>query len=101
MFGKSAFAAGVAVAFTSVVLMAPAAAQNVPRPVDLPPYFDLGIDVTKLPTNPAEARKYFAGQSPETQQVLLASCRNYLSHPTDAAMPETLVFCAAIIGGLG
>jgi hypothetical protein len=81
----------------------PAVAQRVPGAATTGPevYFDLGIDVNKLPTNPVEARKYFAGLMPETQQVLLASCRNYLSHPTDAAMPQTLVFCTAILEGLG
>ena len=66
-----------------------------------PVFFDLGIDVTQLPQNPADARNYFASQAPETQRVLLAACHNYLSHPADAAMSETIVFCTAIMSGLG
>ena len=66
-----------------------------------PVFFDLGIDVTQLPQNPADARNYFASQAPETQRVLLAACHNYLGHPADAAMPETIIFCTAIMSGLG
>jgi hypothetical protein len=66
-----------------------------------PVFFDLGIDVTQLPQNPADARRYFASQAPETQRVLLAACHNYLGHPADAAMPETIVFCKAVMSGLG
>jgi hypothetical protein len=101
MYGRFALAAGAAATLCIVAgASLPALGQGVP-PAALPPYFDLGIDVTKLPTNPVEARRYYASQSPETQQVLLASCRNYLAHPIDAQMPETLLFCSAIVGGLG
>ena len=59
-------------------------------------YFDLGIDVTQLPQDTAGAKNYYAAQSPETQSVLLAACENIAKHPTDAEMPQTLVFCRAI-----
>ena len=64
-------------------------------------YFDLGINVRLLPTDPAEARRYYINQSPETRATLLAACRNYIANPLDAQMPETLQFCAAIVAGLG
>ena len=82
---------------------APTFAQGSPGAPVLAPevYFDLGIDVTRLPRDPVAARRYFASLLPETQQILMASCRNYLAHPLDANMPETLVFCKAIVDGLG
>jgi hypothetical protein len=79
----------------------PAFAQISPGPASPQVYFDLGIDASQLPQDPVAARKYFAAQPPETQKVLLAACRNYVNHPVDAAMPETLVFCKAVVGGLG
>ena len=81
----------------------PAFAQGGPGTPAIQPevYFDLGIDVTRLPRDPVEARRYYGTLLPETQQVLMAACRNYIAHPLDANMPETLVFCKAIVDGLG
>jgi hypothetical protein len=84
-----AVAAAIALSF-AVGTALPAFAQNAPV------FFDLGIDVTQLPQDTAGATKYFAAQPPETQRVLLAACHTYITHPTDAAMPQTLVFCKAI-----
>lgn len=67
------------------------------RLTERPIYFDLGIDVTQLPRNVADAKKYLAAQVPETQRALIGACTTYLEHPADAQMPETLVFCSAII----
>ena len=75
----------------------PVLAQEPVTPGAVPPVsFDLGIDVTQLPQDLAGAKKYFAAQNADTQRVLLASCTNYIKHPADAAMPQTLVFCKAI-----
>jgi hypothetical protein len=64
-------------------------------------YFDLGINVRLLPSDPGEARSYYLRQPPETRERLLSACRNYVANPMDAQMPETLRFCAAIVAGLG
>jgi hypothetical protein len=83
-------AAAVALSFVAGATL-PAFAQEPPV------YFDLGIDVTQLPQNAADAKKYFAALPPETQSVISAACHTYLLHPMDAAMPETLVFCKALM----
>ena len=61
-------------------------------------YFDLGIDATTLPQDAAGAKAYFAKQVPETQHVLMAACDNYVKHPMDAEMPQTIKFCQFILG---
>ena len=60
--------------------------------------FDLGIDVNLLPQDAAGAKAFFAKQAPETQHVLRASCDNYVKHPGDAEMPQTVKFCQFILG---
>ena len=60
-------------------------------------YFDLGIDATQLPQDAAGAKAYLAKQAPETQHVLRASCDNYVKHPADAEMPQTIKFCQGIL----
>lgn len=64
-----------------------------------PLYFDLGIDVMSLPTTPAEARNYVNALPALTRNVIIASCDNYLKHPVDAEMPQTIWFCRALLGG--
>ena len=59
--------------------------------------FDLGIDVNLLPQDAAGAKAFFAKQAPETQHVLRASCDNYVKHPGDAEMPQTIKFCQFIL----
>jgi hypothetical protein len=95
MPAKSVRVAGsaLAAAFVALAVM-PLAAQGASEP---PKYFDLGINVTLLPQDPVAAKKYFQGQDATTQSALLAACENYIKHPVDAEMPETLVFCAAIM----
>ena len=81
--------------------MAALLALGLPRPTHAAEesitYFDLGIDVTLLPQNRAGAQTYFAKQLPETQAVLLGACNNYVRHPTDAGMPQTIKFCQFIL----
>jgi hypothetical protein len=60
-------------------------------------YFDLGIDVTLLPQDAAGAKAYLAKQPADTQRVLRASCDNYVKHPGDAEMPQTVKFCQLIL----
>jgi hypothetical protein len=90
-------AAAFAVSLVSTIAVPAFAQDNTGRANERPIYFDLGIDVTQLPRNVADARKYLAAQAPETQRALIGACTTYLQHPADAQMPETLVFCAAII----
>ena len=60
-------------------------------------YFDLGIDVTLLPQDMEGAKAYFAKQAAETQHILRAACDNYVKHPADAEMPQTVKFCQFIL----
>jgi hypothetical protein len=62
------------------------------------PYFDLGVDITKLPANPNDVDKYLASVSADAKQAILAACVSYLRHPQDAAMPQTVPFCAVALG---
>jgi hypothetical protein len=59
--------------------------------------FDLGIVVALLPEDAAGAKAYFAKQAPETQHVLKAGCDDYLKHPADGVMPQTIRFCQFIL----
>src|SRR6478752_2702500 len=60
-------------------------------------YFDLGIDATLLPQDAAGAKAYLAKQPADTQRVLRAACDNYVKHPADAEMPQTVKFCQFIL----
>jgi hypothetical protein len=83
------FAAGLAV---------PAVAQRFTgQGDDDPKVFDLGIDVTLLPQDVAGAKRYLAAQTPDLQRILTATCDNYVKHPLAAEMPQTIVFCQAIL----
>ena len=60
-------------------------------------YFDLGIDATLLPQDAAGAKAHLARQPAETQRVLRAACDNYVKHPADAEIPQTVKFCQFIL----
>jgi hypothetical protein len=93
MIAKATVAAVVAFSFVAAAAL-PATAQEAKED---PTYFDLGIDVTLLPKDPAGAKKFLASQPPETQRVLLASCDRYVKFPMSAEMPETIQFCKAVL----
>jgi hypothetical protein len=84
-----------ALALTLALPVSAAAPSRAPDPL---PHFDLGVDVTKLPAAPAEVDKYLASVSAEARQAILAACVSYLRHPEDAAMPQTVPFCAVALG---
>ena len=92
-------AAGAAVLAASLVVggVLPGFAQRGAIEQDPDIYFDLGIDATLLPQDAAGAKAYLAKQSPETQRVLRAACDNYVKHPADAEMPQTVKFCQFIL----
>jgi hypothetical protein len=71
---------------------------SVAQTVDPLPYFDLGVDVTKLPATPNDVDRYLNSVSAEARQAILAACVLYLRHPLDAAMPQTVPFCAVALG---
>jgi hypothetical protein len=89
--------AAVAVAFAAGMALPAAAQQGGQRPDEDPVYFDLGIDVRTLPQDPAGAKRYLATQPQVTQNVLMATCDNYVKHPVAAEMPETITFCKALL----
>jgi hypothetical protein len=82
----------------AAMLAVPVALGGAPRTPDPLPYFDLGVDITKLPASPGEVDKYLASVSPDAKQAILAACVSYLRHPQDAAMPHTVPFCAVALG---
>ena len=77
----------------SLAIVLPLRAAEVPLP-----YFDLGVDVTRLPASQAEVDKYLASVSTEARQAILAACVSFMKHPEDAAMPQTVPFCAIALG---
>ena len=86
------------IAFAGAVVCATLSFGSPASAVDPLPYFDLGVDVTKLPAVPAEVDKYLASVSEDAKQAILAACVSYLRHPQDAAMPQTVPFCAVALG---
>ena len=76
---------------------APGIAQRGAIEQDPDVYFDLGIDATTLPQDAAGAKAFLAKQDPQTQHVLRAACDNYVKHPMDAEMPQTVKFCQFIL----
>ncbi len=95
-FAKATSAA-VALAFVAVMAVPAVAQQGGQRPDEDPVYFDLGIDVRTLPTDSAGAKRYLAMQPQITQNVLRATCDNYVKNPVAAEMPETITFCKALL----
>ena len=89
---KTVAAAAIALSFAAGATM-PVHAQQGALKENPDVYFDLGIDATTLPQDAAGAKAYFAKQAPETQHVLKAACDNYVKHPMDAEMPQTVKFC--------
>jgi len=87
--------AGAGIVLTAGMVSGALYAQAKDEPVE---YFDLGIDVTLLPQDRDGALAYFAKQIPETQHVLRAACDNYVKHPADAEMPQTIKFCQFVMG---
>jgi hypothetical protein len=86
-------------AIAAAMLAAPLAlAAAPPKAPDPLPYFDLGVDITKLPASPGEVDKYLASVSSDAKQAILAACTSYLRHPSDAAMPQTVPFCSVALG---
>jgi hypothetical protein len=92
-------AAGAAVLGLSLVVgsVLPGFAQRGAIEQDPDIYFDLGIDATLLPQDAAGAKAYLAKQPADTQRVLRAACDNYVKHPADAEMPQTVKFCQFIL----
>ena len=91
--------AAIAAAAISLVgsLPVPSLAQQGAIKQDPDLYFDLGIDATTLPQDAAGAKAFLAKQDPQTQHVLRAACDNYVKHPADAEMPQTVKFCQFIL----
>jgi hypothetical protein len=85
-------------ALTAAALAASLSTAGLAQPADPLPYFDLGVDVTKLPATPADVDRYLNSVSNEARQAILAACVLYLRHPQDAAMPQTVPFCAVALG---
>ncbi len=88
----------VALVAVPVLAIAGSAFAQSARTPDPLPYFDLGVDITKLPATPAEVDKYLASVSADARQAILAACASYLRHPGDAAMPQTVPFCTVALG---
>jgi hypothetical protein len=83
------------IAFALCLVVTALPAHAVEEPVT---YFDLGVDANTLPQDAAGAKAYLAKQALETQHVLRAACDNFVKHPADAEMPQTVKFCQFILG---
>jgi hypothetical protein len=90
-------AAAAAIVLSLVAGSVPSFAQQGAIIQDPDVYFDLGIDVTQLPQDSAGAKAYFAKMPADTQRVVKAACDNYVKHPMDAEMPQTVKFCQFIL----
>lgn len=84
---------------------APASAPHGPRfpQPDANPYattmFDLGVDVSDVPLTRQGVNQFLAGLSPEGQQIMFATCQNYLGDPSQVRTPTTLAFCHVLLDG--
>jgi hypothetical protein len=55
--------------------------------------FDLGVDVSGVPHDPADAKAYLLELPATWQPRVLGACGHFLEQPTEAKSPETRAFC--------
>jgi len=61
--------------------------------------FDLGIDVSGIPHDPAAVRSFIGGLAPAAQSAIMGACETFMEHPDSIQSPETYGFCSNAIRG--
>jgi hypothetical protein len=56
--------------------------------------FDLGVDVSGVPHDPAAVRSFLSGFPATTQSAIMGACETFMEHPDSIQSPETYGFCS-------
>jgi hypothetical protein len=60
-------------------------------------FFDLGVETNHLPLTRSHVSQFMAMQSPQSQRILVTTCRNYIGRPNQVQSFRTLDFCQVML----
>jgi hypothetical protein len=93
----------LAVAAAGTAFAAPAFTPRLHFPEAQPnPYatttFDLGVDVSDVPLTRQGVNQFLQTLTPEGQEIMQATCRNYVGDPIQVRSQMTISFCQVLLG---
>ena len=61
--------------------------------------FDLGIDVSGVPANPAAVKAFIGQLEPATQSAVMGACETFMKDPSSIKSADTFAFCSNAVRG--
>jgi hypothetical protein len=61
--------------------------------------FDLGVNISGVPANPAAVKAFIGQLDPETQSAVMGACEAFVKDLASIKSAETFAFCSSAVRG--